>query len=104
MATVHYEVRNDEFEFEGKVYYIKGMATAKYIHETAVMYYPDGSGYPGTDEIDNIEYEEDYTQVWDEDKEDFVDCKMTDKLKEAVIEWITEEDIEWQEEYCGVED
>jgi len=27
-------------------------AEAEYVHEDAVMYYPDGSGYPGCDELE----------------------------------------------------
>lgn len=52
----------DEFEFED--WSIDFEATATYIHEDMVRYYKDGSGYPGCDDIEDIEYN--ITRVTDE--------------------------------------
>ena len=56
----------EEFEFEG--YSIDFNASATSIHEDCVMYYKDGSGYPGYDGIEDIEYN--ITRVTDEDGND----------------------------------
>lgn len=45
---------NDNWEWEG--FSISFEASATSIHEDMVKYYPDGSGYPGYDGIEDIDY------------------------------------------------
>ena len=45
---------NDCFEFED--WTIDFEATARSIHEPMVKYYPDGTGYPGYDGIEDIDW------------------------------------------------
>lgn len=45
---------NDNWEWEG--FSISFEAEATSIHEDRVLYYPDGSGYPGYDGIEDIQY------------------------------------------------
>lgn len=42
--------------FEWKDYTIDFKAEGTYVHEDMVMYYKDGSGYPGYDGIDDINF------------------------------------------------
>lgn len=44
----------EDFEFED--WTIDFEATARYIHEDMVMYYRDGSGHPGCDDIEDIDW------------------------------------------------
>lgn len=45
---------NEDWEWEGFSVSLEAEATS--IHEDMVMYYKDGSGYPGYDGIEDIEY------------------------------------------------
>lgn len=54
---------NDYFEFEGYVIDFEAEATS--IHEDMVKYYPDGSGYPGYDGIEDVNWT--FNSVTDED-------------------------------------
>ena len=51
-CTVTYS--NENWEWEGFSVSLEAEATS--IHEDMVMYYKDGSGYPGYDGIEDIEY------------------------------------------------
>lgn len=51
--------------FEWKDYTVDFEAEATYIHEDMVMYYKDGSGYPGYDGIDDVNWT--INSVTDED-------------------------------------
>ena len=45
---------NDNFEWNG--FTISFEASARHVHEDMVMYYKDGSGYPGYDGIEDVDY------------------------------------------------
>lgn len=45
---------NDSWEYEDWTVSLE--ATATYIHEDMVMYYKDGSGHPGCDDIEDVDY------------------------------------------------
>ena len=45
---------NDAFEWDG--YTIDFDASATYVHEDMVMYYKDGTGHPGCDDIEDVNY------------------------------------------------
>lgn len=45
---------NENWEWEG--FSVSFEAYATYVHEDMVMYYKDGSGYPGYDGIEDVDY------------------------------------------------
>lgn len=89
----------EEFEFQDWMIDFEAEATS--IHEPMVKYYPDGSGFPGYDSIEDIQYtitkvtdgdcqelelnDEGYPVSWTEEQ-----VKAADK---AIMDYL--DDVEW---------
>lgn len=65
MSDYSCTITHSREEWEWENYSIDFDASATYIHEDMVMYYRDGSGHPGCDDIEDVEYN--ITRVADED-------------------------------------
>lgn len=99
---------NDCFEFEDWTIDFDAEATS--IHEDCVMYYKDGSGYPGYDGIEDIQFtinkitdsdgkelelgEDNYPVSWDEE--------IKKRLESAIDSYLEDHDWDYPE-YDGPE-
>ena len=88
-CTVSYS--NDHFEWNG--YIIGFNATATSIHEDMVMYYKDGSGYPGYDGIEDYEWT--INSITDENGNEvsLTEEQMTE-LDDAICDYL--DDVDWE--------
>jgi hypothetical protein len=94
---------NDAFSFEvdGDQYSCEVSAEAEYCYEPMVMYYKDGSGYPGSEELEIEKLE--IKNVKDVDGNV---VSLTDEMEEAVDNKLQEMDLADWNGYCedGLDD
>lgn len=107
MAKCTVNFNTDAFKF--KDYTVEFEATATAIHEPMVMYYKDGSGYPGYDGIEDYEWtilsvtdsdgnilerdDNGYPITWLQEQKDELDSEIESYLDD--VEWnYPEEDCE----------
>ena len=95
MSHLTYENDDFSFEFDGDQYTCEVHAEAEYSYEPMVMYYKDGSGYPGSEELD-IEIL-DIKNVKDIDGNI---VSLTDKIEEAVSDKLYDMDLTDWNGYC----
>lgn len=102
---------NDDFEFEDWTVDFEAEATS--IHEDCVMYYKDGSGYPGYDGIEDYQItinsvtdsdgnelelgEDNYPVSWEEETKKRLESVITDYLDDH--DWDYPEDDGYDLEY-----
>ena len=81
---------NDEIEFEiqGKLYYADVEAECEYTYEPCVMYYKDGSGDPGCEELE-------VTDVWaDWTDENGNAVEQTEEMESALNDYLNKLDYD----------
>ena len=82
-------IENKEYETKDEWYRLTFSAKADYIYEPPVMYYKDGSGYPGCEELEIEEVKITDFEIYNPATRDYEPFKP---VKEQVAEW--EEEIE----------
>ena len=103
---------NDYFEFAGFV--VDFYATAQYVHEDMVKYYPDGSGHPGCDDIEDKDWtinsvtdedgnelklgEDNYPVGWTEEQKKQLEAAISDYLDNHDWDYPEPDYPEWDEE------
>lgn len=101
-CTVTYA--NSEWEYEG--WTIDFEATATSIHEPMVKYYPDGTGYPGYDGIEDVDWtissiiddegnelelgDDNYPKDWTEEQKKHLESALSNYLED--VDWDYPED------------
>lgn len=95
MGRGYYSNDDLEIKVQGKVYYVAVEAECDYTYEPMVMYYKDGSGYPGSEEFEVT----DVSAEWHDENENVV--QPTKEMETALDEYLNELDFDkWDfEEY-----
>jgi len=108
-CTVTYS--NDEWEYKDWV--INFDASATFIHEDMVMYYKDGTGHPGCDDIEDVDWtinsvadsdgnmlelnDKGYPVNWSEEQAKELDNALSDYLDD--VDWDYPESNYWEPEF-----
>ena len=82
-------ISEKQYETKDEYYRLTYNAEVEYVHEDCVMYYKDGSGYPGCDDLDIEKIEIIETEIYNPATRDFEPFKP---VKEQISVW--EEEIE----------
>lgn len=95
MSKLTYESDDFNFEVDGDQYICEVTAEAEYFYEPMVMYYKDGTGHPGSEELEIEELE--IKNVKDIDGNI---VSLTDKMEEAVNDKLCDMDLVDWNGYC----